>query len=244
MKKEALVRRMLPCPAYDVEAIESWLTDLAEEGLMLEKLGWTGLLFRSGPPQKVRYRLIADPKSPKGKHYMGSPDLPAPPQEMEDITESLGWERVVTYGRFYIYRTAAPEAPELETDPKVQAIAMGAVIRWEAARVWLTALSVFLYCIAWGRPSSLAEHPFLFAAAVVLLWFLLCSLWDMVCLRRLTRRLKSGEEPNHRKPWRKWANLHRTLKVVNGLLFLFVLACAIVALCTGIEVSVSLEPPQ
>ena len=38
------VYRLVPCPCYEVEACESWLTDMAAEGLFVEKLGgrWPG----------------------------------------------------------------------------------------------------------------------------------------------------------------------------------------------------------
>ena len=37
--KQRKIRRLAPCPAYDVEKIESWLADMAKEGWILEKDG-------------------------------------------------------------------------------------------------------------------------------------------------------------------------------------------------------------
>ena len=50
------VYRLVPCPCYEVEACESWLTDMAAEGLFVEKLGRTLARFRRGTPCAVRYR--------------------------------------------------------------------------------------------------------------------------------------------------------------------------------------------
>ena len=50
------VYRPLPCPDYDVEGMESWLTDMAAEGLVLSPDGffasfgfWLFLLFALFP---------------------------------------------------------------------------------------------------------------------------------------------------------------------------------------------------
>lgn len=42
------VCRLAPCPSYDVEGMESWLSELAQEGLLLEPDGFfAGLAFFS-----------------------------------------------------------------------------------------------------------------------------------------------------------------------------------------------------
>ena len=51
--------RLVPCPSYDVEGIESWLEDLAEEGLFLTNDGFfCGFgFFHKEEPKKVKYRF-------------------------------------------------------------------------------------------------------------------------------------------------------------------------------------------
>ena len=53
--------RLTPCPAYDVEGMESWLEDLAEKGLFLTRDGFfCGFgFFHREEPRKVKYRLQA-----------------------------------------------------------------------------------------------------------------------------------------------------------------------------------------
>ena len=46
-----------PCPNYDVEALESWLTELASEGLFLRDIKVGFFVFEKTAPQAVRYRL-------------------------------------------------------------------------------------------------------------------------------------------------------------------------------------------
>ena len=56
---------LVPCPDYDVPAMESWLEEQAMQGLFLSKDDgfFLGLAcFESGAPRRVRYRLDAVPK--------------------------------------------------------------------------------------------------------------------------------------------------------------------------------------
>ena len=68
------VRRLAPCPPYDVEACESWLGDMAEQGLMLELWGLLDVRFRREEPRPVRYRLAA--ARLEGNVLFGPPDAP------------------------------------------------------------------------------------------------------------------------------------------------------------------------
>lgn len=65
MTEQHKTRRCLPCADHDVEAMESWLTDLAAQGWFLARdgfcLAWA--TFVRGEPRQVRYRLTA-PYSP------------------------------------------------------------------------------------------------------------------------------------------------------------------------------------
>ena len=58
-------RRWIPCADHDVEAMESWLTDLAAQGWFLEEdgfcLAWA--TFVRGEPRPVRYRLTSSLRS-------------------------------------------------------------------------------------------------------------------------------------------------------------------------------------
>ena len=59
MSEVKTVRRYPPCPDYDVEAMESWLSDMADQGLVLSRDGFFfGFgYFEKTEPKKMRYRL-------------------------------------------------------------------------------------------------------------------------------------------------------------------------------------------
>ena len=107
MKK---IHRLAPCPSYDVERMESWLTDMASQGWHLVKdsefLGF--FTFEEGTPKTIRYRLEPRPKY--------SSDTLVPDEEAMALAEEFGWEFADSYRQFYIYRSTRSDARELNTD--------------------------------------------------------------------------------------------------------------------------------
>ena len=62
-RQSTRVWRFPPCPAYDVEATESWLQSMAAQGLHLSEDGFFAgfACFDRGKPKQTRYRLEAAP---------------------------------------------------------------------------------------------------------------------------------------------------------------------------------------
>ena len=51
----------IPCPLSDIEGLESWLGDMAAQGLVPVTIGQNFARFRCSQPKAVRYRLNAKP---------------------------------------------------------------------------------------------------------------------------------------------------------------------------------------
>ena len=135
---------LVPCPDYDVPAMESWLEEQAMQGLFLSKEDgfFLGLAcFEWGAPRRVRYRLDAIPKE---KAFA---DFPENKQAAIALVEELGWEFVAEWREFLIYRCDDANLPELNTDPAVQALSLKRVQRALADRVFSTCYYLFLYPI-------------------------------------------------------------------------------------------------
>ena len=115
--------RLPPCPSYDVEGTESWLSAMAEKGYVLAKDGFLFgfAAFEKAQPQKLRYRLQAS------QQPIGALSENTLPEDAEDLYASFGWRYVCARGQFHIFCTDSPDAPELNTDPRVQAIALDVV---------------------------------------------------------------------------------------------------------------------
>ena len=210
--KKRRVYRLPPCPAYDVEGTESWLSDMAREGLHLAPDGFLlgFAAFERGAPAQVRYRLAASLRQPGLLDESGG----GPDPEAVELGREMGWEYVARRGDFYLYRTARPGARELNTDPAVQAIALREVRRRRrgAALGPLFWLALCLFALSRAgllRSIILAGTGFSLLAAALALWALGDSLGEAVRLGRLEKKLRAGQPPDHRKDWRKSAAFHR-----------------------------------
>lgn len=213
------VRRLAPCPPYDVEACESWLGDMAEQGLMLERWGGFEARFRRETPRPVRYRLTA--ARLKGNVLFIPPGTPDAGEEA--LYEEAGWHFVCRQNEFYIYACDDPAAPELHTDPAVQALSLKMACR-----------SAVFNCICWvliivtdilnyrsrGDILFIVEQPLLsLIFAFCFAWITLVWLQNLYSVFTLRRKLKRGLPPDHHKNWRRSAPLYRFADGVYRLIF-------------------------
>ena len=212
------IRRLAPCPAYDVEKIESWLMDMAKEGWILEKdsdiFGW--LAFSKEAPRNLRYRL--EPQ----EEGTGFGDVPDP--EIQELCAEYGWEYVDSYGKFFIYRSIRPDAREMNTDLQVQAAAMKAGKRSSAITLVLDFILLanisgqFLQMPVWSLVHlGLGYH---LAQLLTLIWVSIDSFLHWRHFRRLQKQLKANIPLNHSKPWRKGAAFHIFSKFAYVLVLL------------------------
>lgn len=208
MKDQARIWRLPPCPSYDAESMESWLSDMAAEGWMLEPddffLGIAS--FRRGEPARVRYRLEASPR----KVSTWDDDGGVPDREALELNEAFGWEYAGRRGQFFLYRSADPKALELHTDPRVQALAVKAVEKRRLGNfLFLTVFWLLQFLAYFWRGSSFLLFavkvglPIVLLTAAILLDGLWCGLAELLYLRGFKRRLLEGSPPDHRKDWRK-----------------------------------------
>lgn len=227
MKRKDTVTRQIPCPCYDVEACESWLTDQAARGLFLEQWGLYTARFRRDIPRVVRYRITA--ARVKGSVLFSAPS--APGEEETDLYAAAGWEFVCSWQEFFFYCCRDPHAPELHTDPAIQAISLKMAVRTAVSNflAQLMMLPVIVSRSFWEFPfSSLAEDPLLCLLYLLFcLSILLLAGRNLYSIFRFRHRLRQGLPPRHRKDWRPIARIHRLLvnlaRCSAGLLFLLLL---------------------
>lgn len=232
--RQKTVRHLIPCPPYDVEACESWLSDMAEKGLFLEHWGLNTARFRCGTPLPTRYRLTAARLT--GSVLAGPPLTPD--AEEQALYEAAGWHFVCRQDEFFIYACKNPVAPELHTDPAVQALSLK--VAWKSA-LWsfLGFTATFILHLVLNYAGRLilflVEFP-----ALVLLWFgfaawsILSAARDLYCISALRTRLRRGLPPDHHKNWRRNAALYRCASGLR-LLFLPILLVLLAALFCRID---------
>lgn len=209
-----IVYRLVPCPCYEVEACESWLTDMAAQGLFVEKLGRTLARFRRGLPQTVRYRLTA--ARLKGSWLDIVPSEPLSTEKA--LYAEYGWEFICSQQEFFLYACRNPQAPELHTDPAVQALSlkMARKSAWWALIGGIAVLAVQYFLNGRGRLARLlAEMPLLSLCMYLYLFgVLFLAARDLYHILRLSRRLGRGYAPDHRKNWHPTA---WTYRISHGL---------------------------
>ena len=220
--------RIPPCPAYDIPGMESWLEDLASKGLHLSKDGFFGLLtsFEEGPPKKERFRL--EPTDRKGGLFSEEYD---PEDEQVQLLHQMGWTYRARRGQFHIYSSDDPGAPELNTDPQVQAVTMSALTQFLRKKVTNALFTTLLYLILYFgdiliSSTLLLGTPLVLLFAGLMLWDLGCSLKALIVLVRWRNQLRQGQPLPHRSDYRRSGWRYLTTAFLRKSLWIAFFLCA------------------
>lgn len=230
MKEKARMRKVIPCAVYDVEAMESWLSDLAAEGWLLEEDGIFGpwAYFVPGPPQRVEYRLTSS---------LSSPEFTGPDEEARDLSITYGWEYLAKRKEFYIYRAMAENTREMDTDPQTQALILGAVQRRTVGTIITMLVMGIVYPLFLlskdGQMGLLIQYPLRFLSLFAfVLWFLLLSLLGCQHYRQLRQHLQAGQALDHHKPWRPLAHWNLAGSLVTAVVIVLLAVQVVLAIIT------------
>ena len=220
--------RIPPCPAYDIPGMESWLEDLAAKGLHLSKDGFFGILtsFEEGPPKKERFRL--EPTDRKGGLFSEEYD---PEDEQIQLLHQMGWTYRARRGQFHIYSSDDPGAPELNTDPQVQAVTMSALTQFLRKKVTNALFTTLLYLILYFgdiliSSTLLLGTPLVLLLAGLMLWDLGCSLKALIVLVRWRNQLRRGQPLPHRSDYRRSGWRYLTTEFLRKTLWIVFFLCA------------------
>ena len=239
------VYRLAPCPAYDVEGMESWLCDMAQKGLFLTKDGFFAgvAVFEYGIPCKARYRLEAAQKSTS----MWAEDGGEPDQEQVDLGKKYAWDYVAKRGDFYIYRTFEPGTRELNTDPEVQALALNEVKKRRTSQALLVMVEGLVILLTMNRNSGLLLSVihmgtwFFLLILLFVLWMLAGSLIELFSLGRLQKKLREGSVLTSGKNWRSGAAYYHGKKFL-GFVLGIALVCVLLHKWSDSVMDVGKEP--
>lgn len=214
---------LVPCPDYDVAAMEAWLEQQAQKGLFLSAengffLGFA--CFEVGNPKRVRYRLDAIPKE---KVFA---DFPENKAAAIQLAQEMGWEFVTERREFLIYRCDDETLPELNTDPAVQALSLKRVQRNLSSRVWSTCYCFFVYPIllfALRMPAFLLSVLTLGTLRVLALFLITAvmaagEICDWRKLKKLRNHLQAGGRIEHTQENPGWTKRSVAEKIANPIL--------------------------
>ncbi len=212
---------MVPCPWYDVEGIESWLESMASEGYFLRKEAFFGgfTSFEQGEPKPVRYRLEAAQRSTSFLSESGG----EPDAEAVQMSGELGWEYLTRCGQFYVYACDDPNAPELNTDTSVQAMALS-YIRKDGRNgvivnmVWLLLLlGLTWYGRCWLLLALQYGSWLVLLTAALMIGELVFGFKRVLMIRQLRKKLMDGNQLDRKKDWEKHAFGYRAWNLLSVL---------------------------
>lgn len=204
MSEPKYAYRIPPCSKYDIAGMESWLEDLAAKGLFLDRdglfLGFASFVRRE--PARLRFRLEATDTT--GGLFSPTHD---PDDEIIELHQLMGWDYRGRWGQFHIYVTADPDAPELHTDPRVQALTIQALNKFQRTELWgffwYTAIMYYFHgsvlfslTALWGLGRTVLLLLFLLSFPVV-------KLIGLVRMTLLKHHLKKGIPMTHHADWQK-----------------------------------------
>ncbi len=212
------IRRLIPCPVYDVSGTECWLEEMAEQGWMLQEDGFfCGVAtFEQSEACRVQYRLAAAENSTS----MWADNNGDPEEEELELNEAFGWKYVAKRGEFHVYCCCDPEGRELHTDKEVQALAMNAM----KSRQW----SNLTNCLMWGivYPYVTLHGNFMLAMVGIgtipvglmmlgVLFLVAVPMVNAVKLIRLRKKVSEGKPLGSGNGWRKGVWKYRVVNVLR-----------------------------
>ena len=201
------VYRLTPVEPFDLAGVESWLEDMAGQGLYLKRFRPLFSSFTRGAPRRVRYRV----------EYV--PDLwpdDEVPGNLFDLYEEMGWDYVGSVGgerSLLLFRARTAHATEPHTDPPLQGELLGKLARRLRRNFILVcvllgiALGIPLYSLfSSGTPwLELVQESALFLVflyGVFLLFSLPSEFQDWRRMAKLARSLRQGTPLTHKIPYK------------------------------------------
>lgn len=213
--------RLLPCSKYENEVMESWLEDLALQGLVLENIVCGVAIFKKQEPQKLRYRLSVIPAEKWDVFEEVSGE-----DELIEICEASGWKYICKRGLFGIFMTADEKAEELHTEPELQYLDFKDYLDWRALLwpvVWFfIILDNFRYVIILQDISNpLGTEELLLIVALLLLTIatLFLAGRDIISPRMLYRKIKVNGIQHNRVTWKRQAMCYRLFFILLVIIF-------------------------
>ena len=223
--------RIAPMHFTDVGSMESWLQDMAAKGLVLGQEGiFSGLCaFEKTTPKNYRYRLIANtfPYGWTGGRF--NRYAPIPDEKTLEFYREFGWEYVATRKDFNIYVAKDPSAPEMDTDPQVQATAIHAAAKrklWDIFWTSLTVLTLAGITIfdIWEYLTGVGASIYIGNLFILPLWLMhtIRYSYAFVRLKEIEGRLSQGIHLPHRSDYRKNAPVYLASRLIEPLTFILV----------------------
>ena len=193
------VKKFRTISMYDIGKMESYLSDMAKEGLFLTGMSPSYNAFMINEPADIEYRIEF------GEKVLN--------KEMREMYEMSGWSYVCSFKGNHIFKAAASDSlVEIHTDPEEQSYTLQKSCKMFARLISLEivclliiiVLSVFGTMIGGTPVLNLLENNFIFIITITLVFYTVIEIVrQMQTLIQIKKRLQMGFYINHHEPWKK-----------------------------------------
>lgn len=201
------VKKLIPCAGWYIGELESWFSDMAKEGLILQEFGLIFARFEKAAPSNMKYRIDISKTVEKS-------------QEQIEFYAENGWTFITNRSLYYVYASLADNhATELHTDPAEQAFTLKRLLIEFSLIALLFSSWIMIDCIRLFSKFTFADVlieanytiVIIFASAFFLLYV---SFRALISVSRLKKSLSNGQPINHSAPWKKNRILCKILLIV------------------------------
>ena len=184
--------KVIPVRPFDLDGLQCWLEECAQEGLRPVRLGTYLCRMKRAEPRAVRYRLEPDQKD-------------CPPDEVAQLLalyREAGWEFVCPVNSAYLFATEDPDAPEPYTDRSSRADSLRWLDQrlrdwaWYSLAVW-GFLAVMFAAVLVMRPAAFLWCLIRFhvSGLIAAAWIMFDAVGDWWMVKRVRAALAAGDDP-------------------------------------------------
>lgn len=184
---------------YEIGKMESYLSDMAKEGLFLKGMSQCYNIFKKKQPADMEYRI-----------ELGGTVLK---EEMLELYKLSGWSHTCSYRGIHIFQAPASDAlVEIHTDPQEQSFTLKKTCRKLIYLICVEVLFLLLTCgltyyatrIGDTPVLNLLENDFTPLANLLIMILIVYEIGkQLMLLIRTRQRLRKGYPINHHEVWRK-----------------------------------------
>lgn len=206
-------RKLTPATTFDFAAMETWLSDMAEDGWIPVDFRGEKVKFQQAEPQKRSYR-IAIPR------YF---DTQPTAKQLEEYHQ-LGWEFICTYRcKGYLLANITEHPQEPYTDPAVQKKNIEELYQEErylylAGMVLGTLFFVGLGLLGWRNLGQhIIGHAWFSDLLMPILFFCLAVyyFYELRLLKKLKTELEQGNPVEHEKDYTRKLELSKISNLIS-----------------------------
>ncbi len=193
------VKKFRSISIYEIGKTESYLSDMAKEGLFLTGMSQSFNYFEINAPADREYRIEF------GEKVLGG--------EMREMYKVSGWRYVCSFQGIHIFQAAASDTlVEIHTDPEEQSYTLRKSCK-KFKRLILFEIIMLLFMMAFAAfgvmvgdtPAlNLLENNFIHIISVAIVIYTIFEITrQLQALIQIKKRLQMGFYIDHHEPWKK-----------------------------------------